>query len=90
MTITEVLEEAVRICRAHGAKRVILFGSRAKGTATQRSDIDLAVEGVRNVEVLREEIEEIPTLYSFDLVDLDTCENGLLLEDIKEYGKKIL
>ena len=40
-------------------------------------------------EVLREWLEEIPTLYKIDLVDLDTCGNKLLLEDIRQYGRKI-
>lgn len=38
---------------------------------------------------LQEELENIPTLYKIDLVDLDTCKNQLLLEDIKEYGREI-
>ena len=38
---------------------------------------------------LQEELEDIPTLYKIDLVDLDTCKNQLLLEDIKEYGREI-
>lgn len=42
-----------------------------------------------DVEGLREELEELPTLYKIDLVDLDTCKNELLLEDIREYGCKI-
>ena len=38
---------------------------------------------------LQENLEEIPTLYTIDLVDLDTCQNQLLLEDIKQYGREI-
>lgn len=68
-----------------------MFGSRAKGTATERSDIDIAVSGVVSHDIyeLQEELENIPTLYKIDLVDLDTCKNQLLLEDIKEYGREI-
>ena len=36
-----------------------------------------------------EEIEELPTLYTVDVVDLDTCGNTLLKEDIAQYGRKI-
>lgn len=39
--------------------------------------------------MLAEEVEDLPTLYSVDLLNLDTCRNQLLLEDIKEYGRKI-
>lgn len=41
-------------------------------------------------EVIEEEVDNLPTLYSVDLLNMDTCRNELLLEDIKEYGRKIL
>lgn len=84
-----VIEEAARLCRSFGAKEVILYGSRAKGTARERSDIDIAVSGVNQFDVLAEKIEELPTLYSVDLLNLDTCRNELLLEDIRQYGREI-
>ena len=34
-------------------------------------------------------VEELPTLYSVDLLNIDTCRNELLLEDIRQYGRKI-
>ena len=68
---------------------MILYGSRAKGTARERSDIDIAVSGVDNMDALIEKVEELPTLYSVDLLNMDTCRNNLLLEDIKQYGRKI-
>lgn len=83
------MEEVVRLCRNHDAGQVILFGSRAKGTALEHSDIDIAVSGAKNFSVLREEVENIPTLFSVDMVDMDNCGNDLLLEDIRKYGKKI-
>ena len=36
------LSEMARIC---GVDEIILFGSRARGTNSQRSDIDIAVRG---------------------------------------------
>ncbi|EDO56356.1 hypothetical protein CLOL250_02980 [Clostridium sp. L2-50] len=70
-------------------QEVILYGSRAKGTAMERSDIDIAVSGVDNFESLVEKVEELPTLFSVDLVNMDTCRNQLLLEDIRQYGREI-
>ncbi len=32
---------------------------------------------------------QLPTLYSVDLVNMDTCKNELLLEDIRQYGREI-
>lgn len=70
-------------------QEVILYGSRAKGTAMERSNIDIAVSGVDNFESLVEKVEELPTLFSVDLVNMDTCRNQLLLEDIRQYGREI-
>lgn len=85
----EVISRVAELCREHSAQEVILYGSRAKGTARERSDIDIAVSGVNNFDELAERVEDIPTLYSVDLVNMDTCRNNLLLEDIRQYGRKI-
>lgn len=89
MQIEEILQEIIRIYKNNSVTKVILFGSRAKGTALERSDIDIAVCGVEDIEKLREELEDITTLYTIDVVDMDECGNELLLEDIKQYGRKI-
>lgn len=89
MRAEEVIEEAADLCRQFQAKKVILYGSRAKGTARERSDIDIAVSGVDNFELLVEKVEELPTLYSVNMVNMDTCRNQLLLEDIRQYGREI-
>ena len=89
MRVEDVIEEITQRCRKYGAQEIILFGSRAKGTATERSDIDIAVSGVKDFDTLSDEVEDLPTLYSVDLLNLDTCRNDLLLEDIRQYGCKI-
>ena len=89
MTLNNILEEIVNLAQKYSASTVILFGSRAKGTATERSDIDIAVSGISDTENLREELDNLPTLYTIDLVNLDECGNQLLLEDIKKYGREI-
>ena len=75
MRAEEVMQEVAKLCRSFHAKEVILYGSRAKGTAMERSDIDIAVSGVDNFESLVEKVEELPTLFSVDLVNMDTCRN---------------
>ncbi len=89
MTVDEVMKEIIRICKDYEAEEVILFGSRAKGVAGERSDIDIAVRGADDFEALEEKIADIPTLYTVDMVDMGTCKNLLLMEDIKLYGRKI-
>ena len=87
--VEEVISEVAKLCRNFHATEVILYGSRAKGTARERSDIDIAVTGVKNFDILEEKIEELPTLYSVDLLNMDTCRNDLLKEDIRQYGREI-
>ena len=48
MRVDEVISEVAELCRRFHAKEVILYGSRAKGTARERSDIDIAVTGVED------------------------------------------
>lgn len=90
MTQEEIIHSIIEICKKNKVKETILFGSRARGTEHEKSDFDIAVSGAADIEDLREQIEEIPTLYSFDVVDLDHCMNQLLKEEIAAYGKRLL
>ena len=61
--------------------RVVLFGSRAQGRARLRSDFDLAVVGdeplpLKDFFALADELDELPTLYRFDWVDLARDSEG--------------
>lgn len=89
MKVEEVISRVAELCRQYDAQKVILYGSRAKGTALERSDIDVAVSGVKDFAELSDAVEDLPTLYSVDLLNLDTCRNDLLLEDIRQYGREI-
>jgi predicted nucleotidyltransferase len=56
------------------AYRIFLFGSRADGSAHERSDIDIGIEGPKPIppealSLIQEELEEAPTLYTIDVVD---------------------
>ena len=62
-----------RLAAVPGIRRVILFGSRAKGTGGERSDIDLAVESDAPNDIrgaLAEIAELAPTLLWVDLNDI--------------------
>ena len=54
MRAEEVIQAVAELCRHFSAVEVILFGSRAKGTALERSDIDVAVSGVKDFDALAE------------------------------------
>ena len=85
----EIITKIAGLCSKYSVNKCILFGSRAKGTALERSDIDVAVSGASDFYALDEEVQNLPTLFTIDLINLDTCRNTLLLEDINKYGKKI-
>ena len=40
-----VIADITRFAKDNGVRKVILFGSRARGTNRERSDIDIAVSG---------------------------------------------
>ena len=42
----EIYHQLAELARRHGAQRLVLFGSRARGDNKERSDIDLAVYGM--------------------------------------------
>lgn len=85
------LEEIKKIGISLNLSEIILFGSRAKGLSTERSDIDIAVlDNNNNIKKFRESVELIKTLRNIDIVDLNNCSNNLLLEEIEKYGIKIL
>ena len=73
------------------AKRVILFGSRAKGNNRPSSDFDFAIEPaehlIDNWVCFSSEIEEnAPTLNKIDIVNLSSNNNANLLFEIEHTG----
>lgn len=69
--------------------KVVLFGSRAKGTSRPNSDIDLAVDGIGSellVEALAMELNELPLPYKFDVKAMATIRSPALLDHIARVG----
>ena len=69
-----------------------LFGSRAKGTHSDRSDVDLVVAGdiePLRAEAIASELEELPLPYRFDVQSLAHIQHRKLLEHIKRVGISI-
>ena len=69
-----------------------LFGSRAKGTHTPRSDADLALAGslgALDAEAIAAELEELPLPYRFDVHALAAVTHAPLLEHIARVGMVI-
>ena len=69
-----------------------LFGSRAKGTHTPRSDVDLALAGplgALGAAAIAAELEDLPLPYRFDVHALAAITHGPLLEHISRVGQVI-
>ena len=81
-----VEDDIVRIAKKSNVKKVILFGSRARGTNSERSDIDLAVSGGNALDFYYDVEEKAHTLLMFDVVDLDKGISEELQAEIKKDG----
>ena len=77
---TEILQIIGRYLNIEEYK-IFFFGSRVSGKGNERSDIDIGIEGTKPISAsimarIKEEINELPMLYSIDIVDFaDTDEN---------------
>lgn len=87
------LEMVRAVLRHHPeVKSATLFGSRAKGTHSNRSDVDLVLTG--DVEPLRAEaiaaeLDELPLPYRFEVQPLEHIHHRPLLEHIQRVGISI-
>lgn len=81
-----VLKDISTFAWRHGIEEIILFGSRARGTHTERSDIDLAVHGGDFDSFYWDVKEKTHSLLMFDLVDLDAGVSEELKTEIERDG----
>lgn len=86
--IEQVYRQIAEFAREAGARRVVLFGSRARGTNQPRSDIDLAVEGCPDFPDLEDRLQnELWSLLRLDVVNLDDPVSDDLRAEIARDGK---
>ena len=83
----EVIEEIRNFARKYQVKKVIFFGSRARGDYKRTSDIDIAVSGGDFAKFALDVEEETSTLLEFDIVNLDREMQDELREAIEREGK---
>lgn len=81
-----VLKDIVRFAEDRGVERVILFGSRARGTNMDRSDVDIAVAGGDYDGFYWDVKEKIFSLLMFDVVELDKGISDDLKYEIERDG----
>jgi len=91
LTDKKICQEVVKIVAKYlPDAKVYLFGSRAKGTAKPYSDFDIAIEWKEKIPLhtmakIREELDKLPTLKSFDLIDLKRV-SGNFIETVRKTG----
>lgn len=81
----------LNICTAFPeVKSVILYGSRAREDAKLGSDIDLAIDAPsmspKAFAELWNKLDDLPQLYTLDVIHLQSIQNDTLLKAIKQDG----
>ena len=84
-----VLRELSSFAQKYSVRKVILFGSRARGTNTDRSDIDIAVYGGDFDGFYWDIKEKIHSLLMFDIIQADTPISEELKQEIEKDGVTI-
>lgn len=84
-----VLRNISSIARKHSVTKVILFGSRARGTNTERSDIDIAVYGGDFDSFYWDIKENVHSLLMFDVIEADSSISEELKKEIEKDGVTI-
>lgn len=88
----QLYSQLAALARRYGAKRLVLFGSRARGDNRNNSDIDLAVYGMPedSQAAFWMECEELPTLLKFDIVHIAADMNPAFLANIEKDGVELM
>lgn len=84
--IQKVYDEIVAFSKEIGVKKIILFGSRARGDNKEKSDIDIAVYGCNDFLQLETMInEKLWSLLHIDIINMDN--NNISQDLINEINK---
>ena len=81
-----VLRELSSFAQKYSVTKIILFGSRARGTNTERSDIDIAVYGGDFDGFYWDVKEKINSHIMFDNVQADSSISDELKKEIEKDG----
>lgn len=88
--IEDRLNEIIALCKLHNVKSIALFGSAAKDSMNENSDIDFLVQFSEEIEVLDYAdnyfsfLENLENLMGkkIDLVSKKSLKNPILIEEI--------
>ena len=88
------MDVTTSVIRRHvAAYRVFLFGSPAEGSAGERSDIDIGIDGPAPVAraflvAIHDELAEAPTPYTIDNVDFATLSISRIPQKFPQVGER--
>ena len=81
-----VIRELFSFATKHSVRKIILFGSRARGNNTERSDVDIAVYGGDFDSFYWDVKEKTHTLLMFDIIQADAPISDELKKEIEKDG----
>lgn len=81
-----VLKDIAAFAENNSVEKVVLFGSRARGTNTERSDVDLAVYGGDFDSFYWNITENVNSILSFDVINADKNISDELKKEIARDG----
>lgn len=84
----QLYQRLAELAQRYGARQLVLFGSRARGDCTARSDVDLAIYDMpeKNRGRFWLDAEELPTLLKLDIVHITPDMNPDFLHNIEKDG----
>lgn len=88
----ELYGRLAELARRYGARRLVLYGSRARGDHRYNSDVDLAVYGMpeENEGAFGMDCDELPTLLKLDIVQIREGMNPAFLANIEKDGVTLM
>ena len=82
-----IIADLKKLALEYGVSKIILFGSRARGDNSDKSDVDIAVYGCSDFVNFKLDVEEkVWTLLTFDIVNMDESISGELAGEIRRDG----
>lgn len=86
----EIYEKIMNIVKKYKYD-FILFGSRARGDYKNYSDIDIAIENVKDEDIYRiqNDLDLLDIPYTFDIIFIKKDTSKELLESIRNEGVKL-
>ena len=88
----ELYGRLAELARRYGARRLVLYGSRARGDHRYNSDVALAVYGMpeENEGAFGMDCDELPTLLKLDIVQIREGMNPAFLANIEKDGVTLM